>query len=1089
MANFDLEKKYDRTEFISFIQNDFLPDDFINEEEEIDLFFNPQKLKKVTKLGDCSSLDLQVFEIIHESQSDPRVTITKDIFRLMKENSVYNALVILTSHNQANYRLSFVTIGIKESEAKLDYEYSNPRRYSYFLGPSAKVKTPDIYLKNKGKVIDFKDLKSRFSIEVVNKEFYRSIASLFTKLVGGKRKEGSKTNEYEPLLRLPSITDHQKMQEFTVRMIGRIVFCWFLQKKKTPDGESLIHEQILSSGAIEKHPNYYHSILEKLFFQVLNTPINARRSEFESGPFANIPFLNGGLFEPHSDDKYELNENSGTSKADNFLIVPDDWLIKLFKLLETYNFTIDENTSVDIELSVDPEMLGRIFENLLAEINPQTGETARKSTGSYYTPRPIVEYMADESLKQYLKTKTEIDEEKLQLLLSFSEDEENLLEKDRLSTKDKYKILNALYEVKIIDPACGSGAFPMGILQKMVLILQKVDPEALNWTMKHVERIQDPIKKKEEEEKLMKEEWDYVRKLGIIQNSIYGIDIQEIAVEISKLRVFLSLIVDSTIDLKDENLGVKPLPNLEFKFVCANSLIGLPDSQKDDNVGLFEDKSNIKILKKLRDEYFDSFGSGKEKIKEEFLKTQNEMFSTGIKNNALDEQTRLLSSWKPFSNESSNWFDKEWMFGIKKGFDIVIANPPYVQLQKNSGYLANLFKNENYKSFSRMGDIYCLFYEQGFNLLNNSGILTFITSNKWMRAGYGEKLRDFMAKNSDPLKLLDFGGFKVFEATVDTNILISSNKQNNNNLNSCSMKNDFSINTPIHQYFINKKVETKNLSKDSWIILSKEEQKIKEKIEKIGTPLKDWDISINYGIKTGLNEAFIIDGIKKAELIEKDPKSAEIIKPILRGRDIKKYKAKFADLWLINSHNGYKDVPAVNINDYLVIKEHLDQYWDKLKKRDDKGITPYNLRSCAYLEEFEKEKIVFQEMVHEASFAFDKYNKFCNDTGRIITGKNIKYLSCTFNSNLFFYSIKMFYGGGALGKKGIRMKHTFFEKMSIPKISKDKQKPFEILVDKIIKEKENNPNADTTTLEEEIDNMVYKLYGLTKEEIKIIEGK
>ena len=280
---------------------------------------------------------------------------------------------------------------------------------------------------------------------MVNKEFYSVIARRFSELVGGQRKDGSHMEVFKAKLKLPSTQDHKKLQEFAVRLIGRIVFCWFLKKKKSPDGISLIDEEILSTKAVTNHTDYYHTVLENLFFQTLNTPITERLEEFKKGIHKNVPFLNGGLFEPQIDDYYKINERTGKPIISYNLLIPDKWFIDLFEVLETYNFTIDENTSVDVDLSVDPEMLGRIFENLLAEINPETGETARKITGSYYTPRPIVEYMVDKSLKQFMKIKTDIDESKLSSLISYSNDE---LE---LTDREKQKIINVIDEVKILQ--------------------------------------------------------------------------------------------------------------------------------------------------------------------------------------------------------------------------------------------------------------------------------------------------------------------------------------------------------------------------------------------------------------------------------------------------------------------------------------------------------------------------------------------------------------------------------------------------------------------------------------------------------------
>ena len=265
----------------------------------------------------------------------------------------------------------------------------------------------------------------------------------------------------------------------------------------------------------------------------------------------------------------------------------------------------------------------------------------------------------------------------------------------------------------------------------------------------------------------------------------------------------------------------------------------------------------------------------------------------------------------------------------------------------------------------------------------------------------------------------------------------------------------------------------------SWVILSPIEQRIKEKIEKVGVPLKDWDIQINYGIKTGCNEAFIIDKAKKDELIALSPNSVEIIRPILRGRDIKRYGYDFADTYLLNVHNGIREkgIPPINIDDYPAVKAHLDQYWDKISVRDDRGKTPYNLRNCAYMDDFNKPKIIFQEIVQEGQFMLDSKGEFfCNDTGRIITGKSIKFLIGILNSKLFFFAIKYFYGGGLLGENGVRMKHTFFE--NFPCIEENAQ--IKQLIDTVTSE-------NIKEVSKEIDHKVYELYGLDDDEINFIE--
>jgi hypothetical protein len=771
----DFKAKYKRGDYLNFFRNYLLPEDFDDQSEDVSLGFKPQHISKVTKIGEVPSLELNIYEVTHPSENDPRVSISRDAFRLLAQYGVKRALIVFNSESSSNFRLSLVTIDLKWEEGKrVQKEYSNPRRYSFFLGPETKTHTPEEYLIKQGRVKDFEDLKNRFSIEVVNKDFYTQIAVLFTQLAGGKRTIGRKSIDAgRGLLNLPSTVDDTLDKEFTVRLIGRLVFCWFLKKKRSDKNIPLLPEELLSSEAVSENKGYYHGILEPLFFQVLNTPVDSREKKYQNAPWSQIPFLNGGLFTPHHHDFYEPGP-LGISKHINTLKVPDQWIKELFEVFETYNFTIDENTSVDVELSIEPEMLGRIFENLLAEINPETGETARKATGSYYTPRPIVEYMVDESLKQYLLTKTKLDEAKIKSLLTY----EDLAVK--LTDSERESVLVALDAVKVIDPACGSGAFPMGILQKMLLILQKVDPESEWWLERKLSQIESKLLKKELGKKLKSENVNYVHKLGIIQGSIYGVDIQPIAVEISKLRFFLSLIVDEKVNDAKENRGVEPLPNLEFKFVCTNSLIGLPKQGKSsDQLFETEDTQSINELKDLRDEYLRSYGIEKEKIQIKFLKIQKRMVEfywqrilkpqtdlygnkRELKKQEEPEFTRMLSSWDPFSDEPAGWFDPEWMFGIKNGFDIVIANPPYVRVDDLPGEAREIYKKV-FKTSVGKYDLYYLFFEKALSICKKEGTCVFISPNKFCAADSAETLRGVLFNFINRGEILSTSKLKVFQ--------------------------------------------------------------------------------------------------------------------------------------------------------------------------------------------------------------------------------------------------------------------------------------------------------------------------------------
>jgi len=1089
---------YNRSEFLQFLRNDLLPEDFRQKSEAIEFHVQTKYINSFTEIGVSEQIGTHVFEVEHDSEHDPRVTLSREMFRIMRWQDIHRALAIFKSTTSGNYRFSLVTIDFELTPQGVEKTYSNPRRYSYFLGPDSKTHTPAQFLIQKGRVATFDDLRERFSVEVVNKEFYEEIAKLFTKLVGGERKIRSQKFEVSDSARwlyLPGSQDHEKLEEFAVRLIGRLVFCWFLKKKTSANGVSLIPDGVLSTDSITD--NYYHKVIEPLFFQVLNTPIDARLEEFRTEIWALIPFLNGGLFEPHADDYYE-SDALGVSKHLNTLKIRDQWFRELLELFERYNFTIDENTSVDVDLSIDPEMLGRIFENLLAEINPETGETARKNTGSYYTPRPIVDYMVEESLRLYLEENTTLANDAIDQLLDLT------TENVQLFGEQTEEVLFALHNLKALDPACGSGAFPMGMLQKILFVLQKVDPDSQKWLDLISARIPDPVYRRELQNRLNEGDRDYIRKLGILQNSIYGVDIQPVAVEISKLRGFLSLVVDETVEDDVVNRGVEALPNLEFKFVAANTLIGL---DKPDVEGAIEHALEEQdVLKGIREKYLQAYGEGKEALETEFLETQRRMLTKAQTwgRKGQNSVSLQLSTWNPFNNESNDWFDPEWMFGVE-GFDIVIGNPPYRQLQKDGGELGKLYKDQGYQTYTRTGDIYCLFYENGINLLKDRGILCLITSNKWMRAKYGKKTREFFINRTNPLEIIDFGGYKVFQsATVDTNILIAQRGEKRQRPIGCAVQDGFQPDTDLGKYVSDHQVPVNNLSSDIWVILAPVEQRIKENIEQTGTPLKEWDVNIYRGVLTGYNKAFIIDGETREQLIAEDSKSAEIIKPILRGRDIKRYTADFADKWLIATHNSYvkdngESVPRVDVEkDYPAIKSHLDQYWDKLEQRYDQGDTPYNLRNCAYYEELEKEKIVYPDIMRlprdSTDFLdypymyLDRDGYYVEATNFLITGENLIMVFAILTSQLGIYSFINYYSGPQFDNKGFRYKKVYLEKVPVPNISQQKQEPFKELVDQILSAKNKNLGADTATLEREIDRMVYDLYGLTGEEIGVVEG-
>lgn len=935
----NLKATYNRDNFINFFRDQLLPEDFISTIEYIDPGFKSKYYHTVTFLGECPSLDLNIYEVKHSSVSDARIGLSRDAFKLVSRFDKNNALILFVPSDATNFRFSLVTVEPKldETGKRVIHEYSNPKRFSFVLGEYAKTHTPEQYLISKGRISDIVDLKKRFSVEVVNKEFYNRIAEIFSKLVGGKRKKGNKTIEYQRILQLPEMPQEndQKYKEFAVRLIGRTVFCWFLKKKKSESGIPLIPEDVLSTAALAENPGYYHARVEPLFFGVLNTPVEKRSIYFREEPYNTIPFLNGGLFEPQSDDFYDYTGPIYTLK------VPDEWWKDFLEILEIYNFTLDENTTIDIDLSVDPEMLGRIFENLLAEINPETGETARKATGSYYTPRSIVEYMVDESLKQYLITKTGIEESTLDILLDYSKEESGLY------PEEEQQVIRAFDTIKILDPACGSGAFPIGILQKMLLILQKVDKEAEDSIHKVLEEISDPVKRKLIEAKLKaarvdqdKDFIDYARKLSIIQRSIYGIDIQPIATDISKLRFFLSLIVDEIVQDDQPNRGVEPLPNLEFKFVCANTLIPLPTHDVDKN--LFEDIENIEKLEKIREDYFIIYGEKKEKLKKEFKSVQAKMFTHHLNTiNAFakhkDSQTAKLLEWNPFKNEPTPWFDAKWMFGIEVGFNIVLSNPPWVSLLGKQSLSINKENSSKYldifNSNTANPNLYEFFIIRSFSLLENKGHLVFITPDRLGQNSSTAYIRENILKTKTLKEIVYRWKFENVIADTVTTVIQNS-----------FLHDEYFISSK-HCPFCNKLIFSNKdyLNLPEYIFKSYKNEETKElvlKIKAIGKPLNEFcSTTSGFG--------------GKSKLITDSQINRNQIK-ILKGSCIQKYKVLQPLYFDFNSKNitgRTKDKNKLGKRIKILLRKTGDEL---IAAYDDTGIFPE--QSLYFLYDF-KEKI------------------------------------------------------------------------------------------------------------------------------------
>ena len=990
--------------------------------------------------------------------------------------------------NESVLRFSYVseTWGFNKQG---DYEKisTDTKRYTYLLGEGRGCRTAIEQFKVlRDSKQALSDITAAFSVEALTKQFYKDLFEWYQWAV-----EPS-SNITFPNNTITEDDDRDDIETKVIRMITRIMFVWFIkQKNLVPD--RIFDIDFLTTILKEFDPysttvgNYYNAILQNLFFGTLNRAIqdeNGNTRKFATSSkrdvktlyryaemfsiseqevinlFAEIPFLNGGLFECLDKTKYadgveQCYNFDGFSRNDarfadgrfkHRAVVPNNLFFEpekgLISILGRYNFTIEENSPEEQQVALDPELLGKVFENLLGAYNPETKETARNQSGSFYTPREIVNYMVDESLIAYLGDNAFV-RSLFRTDFTF----------DKTKTDDYQKTAEKLKAVKVLDPACGSGAFPMGLLNRMIDILERISPD---------ERVYD-------------------LKLSVIENCLYGSDIQSIAAQITKLRFFISLICDCEKDASKPNFGIPTLPNLETKFVSANSLIAKKKKPAQGN--LFENpeiEPTKNELAEIRHKHFSAKSASTKHRLREKDQTLREKLAKLLSDddNFAPEDAKQLAAWNPYDqNAVSPFFDPEWMFGVADGFDIVIGNPPYIQLQNNGGELAKLYENCNYSTFARTGDIYCLFYERGWQLLKKEGHLCYITSNKWMRAGYGEKTREFFANKTNPMLLIDFAGVKIFEsATVDTNILLFS-KSNNLHETVCAVTNK------------QNKDSVKNLSdfvqqqnsicdfatSDSWVILSPIEQSIKKKIEAVGTPLKDWDTNIYRGVLTGCNEAFIIDSEKREEILancqteDERQRTAELIRPILRGRDIKRYGYVDNGLYLINTHNGVRGrIPRIKIEDYPAVKAHLDQFWDRIATRADKGDTPYNLRNCAYLEDFSRPKIIWKRIGSILRFSFDNKGCLGLDSTCFAAGEHIEYLCCVLNSLMGHYLLK---DSPKTGTGDLLVSVQAIEPACIPYNALYEKQLLALLERQIA-----NPSATT---EKEIDDIVFTMYGLS----------
>ncbi|EAH8304261.1 class I SAM-dependent DNA methyltransferase [Campylobacter coli] len=908
--------------------------------------------------------------------------------------------------------------------------------------------------------------------------------------------------------------------------------------------------------------------LSELFFEVLAKEKSTRKKS----EFAYLPYLNSSLFEKQNiENTLEISSLSNDLKLFYYknTVLKDDkckakkgqvrLLEYLFEFLDSFDFGSDDEQSEILSQKelISSSVLGNVFEKLNGY-----------KEGSFYTPSFITSYMCKESI-----TKVVLDKFNTQFDLDakdISELRKSLRKEDKKAQKE---LLNS---IKICDPAVGSGHFLVSALNVMLSIYDELNLfdeefylEVQNDEILITGRKGEFIEYKrpstpKDKAHLIQQELFHTKK-DIIENNLFGVDINPNSCEITKLRLWIELLKHSFYQsFDDENYhDLKTLPNIDINIKCGNSLVSYFETGKslshypnikermskykrivkDYKEGFYTDKNLIaKEIKNLQ-ESFKNFCL-KDKFNKEIKQLTNganeyskkygdfladehhdEKFKSFFSKNMFEFSFDEKVAIKEFANlkkEYDNIFNLEsnhpfeWRFefpeilgddGNFKGFDLIIGNPPYIRQEELKELKPHLAKN--YKVYKGTSDIYTYFYELGFNVLKDNGVLSYITSNKYTRAGYGEALREFLLKNVKFLEYTDLNGIKVFDsATVDTSILcFEKSKSKDNKFKYLALSNEI-LKTCAYDIGLYKdfaEFSQNSLSKESFTFSDENTSALKAKIERIGTPLKEWQgLNIYRGILTGYNEAFIITTEKRNEILanckdkaEKE-RTAKLIRKMLRGRDIKRYSYEWAGLWVINAHNGYKNqngekVEAINIKHYPSLKKHFDEFYPQLEKRADKGLAPYNLRNCAYIEEFEREKIVYSEIVRKPQFYLDtKLNFYAEATSFILTGENLKYLIAFLNNDFVAFIFKTFYAGGNLGENGFRYKKAFLEKLPIPKINSKNQKLADELinlVDEILKAKEQDKNANTQELENKINSLVYKLYNLTEDEIKIIENK
>ena len=1059
---------------------------------------------------------------------------------------------------------------IEEVADSLDYTYFDIRSYAKYLGENTALKKlielykvfSDVHLLKLPFQNDSNSLNKRFYAELLHiigiEEKKENNKIVIVRKAVGRRNEASllentinQLDAEDCLRKVPNIAIYGSTQEerlFNVAMelcitwINRILFLKLLEAQmlKYHNGE-----QCYKFLSIQKIRDF--DDLNTLFFQVLARNVHQRTASILKD-FEFVPYLNSSLFEVTELESNTIKINSLSQRSElplftnsvlinrkekqQFNSLPT--LNYLFAFLDAYNFASEGSEEVQEEAKtlINASVLGLIFEKINGH-----------KDGSVFTPGFITMYMCREAVANSVLTKFN-----------------NFYNWNCTSVTDLYNKIDDILQanqlinsITICDPAVGSGHFLVSALNELIRLKYElgilVDSEGKrikksDYTLS-IENDELIVTDAENnlfeynplnEESRRIQETLFKEKKIIIENCLFGVDINPNSVKICRLRLWIELLKNAYYTAESDYKQLETLPNIDINIKCGNSLLhrfDLTDSiksvLKETGISIGQYRNAVNKYKNAQDKAekweLDSI------IAEIKSKLTTEIGAKDPKKLRLNKRrAELVNLLAPQLFEMSKKEQKDWqkrVDAVKKeiaelesyfeeinsnkiylgafewriefpevldadgnfiGFDCVIGNPPYIQLQ-SMGTDADVLERMKYKTYVRTGDIYCLFYEQGMNLLKPNGCLCYITSNKWMRAGYGKELRQYFIAKTNPVLLIDFAGIKIFDAaTVETNILIAKKESYTQNTLACIISNTDDLNK-LSVLVQQQAVECRFASSDSWVILSPIEQSIKQKIDTIGTPLKDWNINIYRGVLTGYNDAFIISTEKRNEILancqteDERTRTAELIRPILRGRDIKRYSYDWANLWLINTHNGIKGkIPRIQIENYPAIKAHLDQYWEKISTRADKGDTPYNLRNCAYMEDFSKPKIVWGEISDKSKFAFDFLGEYIPEaTTFYLNGEYIEYLLTALNSSVSEWLFSK--TGTTTGVGTIRWKKYTIEQLIVAKPNYEQQKEHLAAFENLKAGK-----MSISDFKDFSNKLMYKIYELTNEEIRAIEN-